>query len=111
MEEIRLSVTREGVEAFVICVAIGTLRSIERGALTEDAGIWCLGRPVFWEPLAKRGLISPEVAELLGACDELGAIRELAGEAAKNEAIAAALATLDTRLRAIADPLWRAAWE
>ena len=111
MEELKLSVAREGVEAFVICVAIGTLRSIEHGMLAEDAGTWGPGRPAFWRPLVQRGLISPEVAQVLEGCDELGAIRTLVGEAARREAIATSLATLEARLRALDDPQWRAAWE
>lgn len=106
----RLCVKRQDVESLVICLAIGTLQAIDRGAIDIGAGIWCLGRPSFWEPLQEQGLVSAEVVEVLSGADELGAVGALCGTEVRSRAIHDAIATLEKRLRELPDPLWQATW-
>ncbi len=42
-----LLVDQESIEAFVICLALGTLQAMLDDVLQEEAGIWTLGRPGF----------------------------------------------------------------
>lgn len=110
VDTMQLCVQAKDVESLVICLAIGTLRAMQRGALATEAGIWCLGRPCFWEPLRARGLLSNEVVDVLSGADELDALGKYAGADVLSTALREALATLEKRLRELADPLWHATW-
>jgi hypothetical protein len=109
--QIKLQIEPDGLESLIICLALGTLKAIQSNALTEDAGIWCLARPKFWQPLKKRGLISSEIVEILQSADELSAIRELCGREKCQVVIAEAIAKLETRLQQLEEPHWNAIWK
>ncbi len=95
-------------EAFVLCLALGTLRAIKNGVLASDAGTWTLGRPIFWEPLERDGIVSQDVLGVLKSADEFGAIRKLSGEAAFQAALGRSLTVLEERLRQIGEASWYA---
>ncbi len=104
-QEISLDVAKDGLESFVICLALGTLRSIRENALDPDCGIWTLGRPVFWEPLQEANLISKEVLSVLQSADELSIAGSL-----NTSLLDELIARLERRLSDIAEPCWYAKW-
>jgi len=110
-EELTLKISREGFESFVICLTLGTLRAIREGTLKPEAGIWTIGRPVFWRRLEKEDLLSPRVLQVLQTADEIDALYELAGSGKGIQMIDELIEILEDELKTQAQPLWRATWE
>jgi hypothetical protein len=48
-----LGIAQADQEAFVLCLALGTLEAMRREDWPLDAGIWTLARPIFWQPLTE----------------------------------------------------------
>lgn len=96
------------IEAFVLCLALGTLRAIKDGLLDPEDGTWTLGRPVFWKALEHGGTVSEEVLSILKSADEFGALRKLCGEPAFQERLDRSLAVLENRLRQLHETSWYA---
>jgi hypothetical protein len=104
-----LLVGKDQLDAFVICLAIGTLQAIKSKTIPASAGIWTLDPPRFWKPLAEHALVSQDVLEVLQTCDELSAIQELI----PNQFEATIIELLDkltAELKGIDDPVWRIEW-
>jgi len=74
-----------------------------------EAGIWTLGRPIFWKRLAAAG-VSQEVIEAIQVSDELSAIEGLCGRPAAEEAIDKVIAVVRKRLAELPDRSWYAFW-
>ncbi len=105
-ETISLNVAKDGLESFVICLALGTLRSIRDGTLSPDVGIWTLGRPIFWSQLGEAKLVSKEVLSVLQSADELSTLdAEL-----NREFVDGLISKLERRLERVAEPNWYAKW-
>jgi len=104
-ETISLDVAKDGLESFVICMALGTLGSIRDKLLHSGSGTWTLGRPVFWKPLMDANRISSEVLRVLQSADEL-CVAESLDAAFINDLIA----HLERRLLEVAEPCWYAKW-
>jgi hypothetical protein len=105
----RFEVGENDLEAFSLCLILGTLDAMRSGAWPTKAGIWTLGRPIFREPLAAAG-IAKEVMEELEAADELSAIEGLCGRPAAEEALDRMIAVVRSRLAALPDRTWYAFW-
>jgi hypothetical protein len=105
----RFEVGKNDLEAFSLCLILGTLDAMRSGAWPTEAGIWTLGRPIFREPLAAAG-IAKEVMEELEAADELHAIEGLCGRPAAEEALDRMIAVVRSRLAALPDRNWYAFW-
>ena len=73
-----LQVSNEGLEAFALCLALGTLVAIRSKAWHPDAGIWTIGRPIFKDLLAKSNF-PKNVMDAIEQADELSAIQDLCG--------------------------------
>lgn len=104
-----LEVAKDVQEAFVLCLTLGTLEAMRRGALSLEAGIWTLGRPVFWQPLQGAGL-DPAIVSVLQTVDELSALESLCGRCAADEALDRMIATVRARLSASPNRFWYARW-
>lgn len=96
-------------EAFVLCLALGTLEAMRGGAWPLEAGVWSLGRPAFWEPLAS-DVVAPEVVAALRSADELSALAELGGSSAAEAALDRMIAVVRSRLSALPEKCWYARW-
>jgi hypothetical protein len=95
-------------EAFVLCLALGTLRAIKDGLLDPNSGTWTLGRPVFWKTLELGGVVSENVLHVLKSADEFGTIRTLSGEGSFQEALSHSLAVIEHRLQELGGESWYA---
>ncbi len=82
----------DDLASFVATQAIGVLHAIQMGWITPDAGIWTLGRPRFWRPLAGRSPALDAIVEVLQQSDELSGL--------PSEALDRSLSTLLEQLRA-----------
>ena len=105
-EAISLDVAKDGLESFVICPALGTLKSIRAGTLSPDVGIWTLGRPIFWNHLGEANLVSKELLSVLQSADELS----IPDVGLDREFVDALISKLEKRLERVAEPNWYAEW-
>ena len=104
-----LEIASTSCDAFVMCLALGTLEAMRSGTWPLEAGIWTLGRPVFWEPLKRAG-VSEEILDILQTADELAALEKLGGRAAAEAVLDRMLETIRRHLDALPDKNWRAGW-
>lgn len=105
----RLEVDAADLEAFVACLALGTLEAIRSGAWSPEAGIWTLAPPIFRRPLERAGLPA-DLLDVLDRAGELSALGELAGRPAMIAELDRMIAALRARLRETASRPWRGAW-
>src|SRR5262249_3537479 len=94
-----LEVATDHREAFVSCLALGTLEAMRGGSWPLEAGIWTLRRPVFFQSLASGGVAAEVVAEL-EASDELAALARLSGRPAADARLDQMIAAVRARLSA-----------
>jgi hypothetical protein len=106
----KLNIAEADQEAFVLSLALGTLKAIRIGAWPTDAGIWTLSRPRFREPLETIGL-PPEVLDIFEGADELSALEQLRGRRAVDELIDKWIETLCSRLAVLSEKSWYAYWD
>jgi len=72
-----------------------------------EAGIWTLGRPIFWQSLAE---VDDAVVEVLQSADELDALANLVGHSAAEAALDRMIAVIRARLSALPEKSWYARW-
>jgi hypothetical protein len=96
-------------EALTLCLALGTLEAMRLGLWPLDAGIWTLGRPVFWEPLERAG-VPAEVLAVLQSSDELNALSLSAGRSKAEAVLDQMINTVRSRLAALPEKSWYARW-
>jgi hypothetical protein len=106
-EKHNLEIARADREAFVLCLALGTLEAMRGGAWPLEAGIWTLGRTAFWQPLVES---DSGVVEVFQAADELSALAKLAGRPVAEEALDRMIAAVRSRLSALPEKSWKARW-
>jgi len=109
-EYAQLDVATGNLEAFVICLALGTLREMRDGNVPYEVGIWTLGRPIFSRNSEIEKLLSPETLRVLQAADEVDALAKLAGTDKANEWLDEMIDTLQRGLKSLPDPCWYARW-
>lgn len=105
----RFEVGENDLEAFSLCLILGTLEAMRSGAWSTEAGIWTLGRPIFWKPLAAAG-VAKEVIDVLEGADELKAIENLRGRKAVEDVLDRSIAVVRSRLAALPGRFWYAFW-
>ena len=105
----RCEVEAPDLEAFVACLALGTLEAMKSAAWSSDAGTWTLARPVFWRTLESAGLPADLLAVLQSA-DELAALEALGGHAAMEAELDKMIDAIRGRLRGTSSHMWRAEW-
>lgn len=77
-EYVPFYVRKDGRNAFLACLGLGTLYAIRQGVLPAEAGIWSLGRPRVRAPLERASdKTTEELFEVLSTADELDAIQKL----------------------------------
>ncbi len=106
-EMYQLEVAKADREAFVLCLALGTLEAMRRGDWPLVAGIWTLGRPVFWEALVE---VDEKVVEVFQSADELSALAELVGYPAAEKELDRMIAVIRARLSSLPEKSWYARW-
>jgi hypothetical protein len=74
-----LHIGRDGLESFILCLALGTFEAMRSKAWTAEAGIWTLGRPTF-KSLLEISHFPKDVIEVIEQADELAAIQELVAD-------------------------------
>jgi hypothetical protein len=107
---LRLNVASSDAEAFILCLAFGTLNAMRSGVWPLGAGVWTLARPAFVETLP-RASISDELLDILRRADELSALAELGGRAAADDEMDRMLNTVRARLSSLPEKSWSATWE
>src|SRR3954471_18109764 len=101
-ESINLKVASTSRDALVLCLALGTLEAMRARVWPLEAGIWTLGRPLFWEPLKRAGL-HEEVLDIFQTTDELDALEKLAGWPAAEAVLDQMLGIIRRHLEALPD--------
>lgn len=109
-ESVVLEINKPDCEAFSLCLALGTLEAMRSGVWPMEAGIWTLGRPVFWRPLKAMG-IPKSVLRVFRAADEIDAMELLGGRDAAEKWISEFIDILKTRLAELPDRSWYARWQ
>ncbi|MCI0704078.1 MAG: hypothetical protein L0241_23715 [Planctomycetia bacterium] len=104
-----LEVAASDLEAFALCLALGTLEAIRCGTWPAEAGIWTLARPNFSARLEQTGVPSEVLAIFRGA-DELSALEQLPGREEVEVQISKWIAILHSRLAALPEQSWHARW-
>ncbi len=104
-----LQVSKEGLEAFALCLALGTLEAIRSKAWPPDAGIWTLGRPRF-KSLLEKSNFPEDVMAVIEQADELSAIQELSGMDAYSKCLNQSITVLTERLKEVSGHYWHAGW-
>ncbi len=102
-----LKVGKADREAFTLCLTLGTLEAMRRGDWPLNAGIWTLGRPVFWEALVE---VDKKVLAVFQTTDELSALAKLAGYPAAEEELDRMIAVIRERLSSLPEKSWYAGW-
>ena len=102
-----LTVAQEDREAFVLCLALGTLEAMRGRAWPLEAGIWTLGRPAFWEPLAE---VDDAILKVFQTADELQALAMLVDDSAAGAQLDRMIAVVRARLAALPEKSWYARW-
>ena len=103
----QLEVGKSDREAFVLCLALGTLEAMRRGYWPLTAGIWTLGRRIFWEALVD---IDDEVLAVFQSADEMSALAKLAGYPAAEAELDHMIAVIRARLSVLPEKSWYARW-
>jgi hypothetical protein len=75
-EVYHLEIAKADREAFALCLALGTLTAMRAGIWPLEAGIWTLGRPIFWESLTE---MDDTILAVFQSADELNVLAEIAG--------------------------------
>ncbi|MBL8818558.1 MAG: hypothetical protein JNL58_21195 [Planctomyces sp.] len=104
-----LEVSKEGLEAFVLCLALGTLEAIRSRAWNPDAGVWTIGRPRF-KSLLEKSNFPENVMAVIEQVDELSAIQKFDGVDAYSKCLDQSIAVLTERLKELSDQYWYAGW-
>jgi len=104
-----LRVSKEGLEAFAICLVLGTLEAIRSKAWSPDAGAWTIGRPRF-KGLLENADFPEDVMAVIEQADELSAIRDLSGMEAYSQCLDQSITVLTKRLKELAGQYWYADW-
>ena len=104
-----LEVSKEGLEAFALCLALGVLEAIRSNAWNPDAGIWTIGRPRF-KSLLEKSNFPKNVMAVIEQADELSAIHESCGMDAYAERLDQSISILTERLKELSDQYWYAGW-
>lgn len=105
----RCEVDASDLEAFVGCLALGTLEAMRSGTWPSEAGTWTLARPVFWRALEGAGL-DKELLDVLQRADELSALEGLMGRQAVDAELDNMIKVVRARLAEKASTSWRATW-
>ena len=82
-----LEVQEDKFVNLILFEIIGILTAILHGTISADVGIWTLASSGFCDELEKSGLIDKQLVKILSICDELPAIKEVAGNDYFNELI------------------------
>ena len=104
-----LEVSQEGLEAFALCLALGTLEAIRSKAWDPDAGIWTIGRPIF-KSLLEKSNFPKNVMDVFEQADELSAIQKSSGMDAYSRCLDQSITVLTERLKELSDQYWYAGW-
>lgn len=104
-----LEVSSNDLEALALCLTLGTLEAMRSGNWPSEAGIWTIGRPVFWQPLADAG-VDGAIISVLQAADELSALEELLGRAAVDAELDRMISVVRLRLSALPNQSWYTRW-
>jgi len=102
-----LEVAQSDREALVLCLTLGTLEAMRGRAWPLQAGIWTVGRPIFWQPLAE---VDEQIIKVLQSADELSALAALCGDLAAEEALDRMIAVVRLRLSVLPEKSWYAGW-
>jgi hypothetical protein len=105
----RCEVEAPDLEAFVACLALGTLDAIRLGTWSLEAGTWTLARPAFLQNLKNAGLRT-ELLDVLERADELGALEALSGHSAAELELDKMIQAVRLCLKGTASNLWCAKW-
>ncbi len=109
-ETVSLEVARKDVEAVALCLALGTIQAMRSGAWPTEAGIWTLGRPLFWAPLERLGLPA-QILGIFQEADEWEATERLLGREHLERMLTRVSEQILSRLAELEDPSFRAAWK
>ncbi len=104
-----LRISTEDREAFVLCLALGTLAAMRSKAWHPDAGIWTIGRPAF-QSILRDAKLPADVLAVFQIADELTAIQDLSGTNVYLQRLDESIATLVERLREHPNRFWNASW-
>lgn len=107
----RLVISAEDTELLLVIIVYGVLKAIEGGFWNSDAGIWTIGRPKFWKPLIKNGLVSTDIVEIMQSADELSAIKLLCGKDQLVEVLHQQLEVLESKLKALQETSFDLVWD
>lgn len=105
----KLEISKETVEAFILCLALGTLEAMKSDIWSLDAGIWTIRRPVFFEKLKEFG-ISQNLLEELDQLDELSALKSASDADKVTAEIERIEKILKQQLSLHSDTFWNAKW-
>jgi hypothetical protein len=107
----QLQIRNEDLPAFLACLGIGTLHAIREGTVPPQVGIWTLGPPRMWEPLAEIPGVPGEIIAVFRVCDELSALQQLVPDQSLFTSFVTELITrLQVVLAQIDDPAWITQW-
>ncbi|MDX1928599.1 MAG: hypothetical protein SFV81_18860 [Pirellulaceae bacterium] len=104
-----LQVSKEGLEAFALCLVLGTLEAIRSKAWSPDAAAWTIGRPRF-KCLLESSDFPEDVMAVIEQADELSAIRDLSGMDAYSQCLDQSITVLTERLKELSGHYWYAGW-
>ena len=108
---VHLSMPPKTCNALALCAALGVLHSIQRGTLDAEAGIWTVGRPRFWRPLAEAGLLPTDAIEALGTFDEIDGLARLGTKKQVDSMIKGLIKRLENALDDVGGEGWDVTWE
>ena len=107
---VNIQLEQKELPAFLACLGLGTLVALQKGPLSAEVGVWTMGAPRVWEPLAKRNVVPQEVIEVFQQSDELAALQKLAPDSYEEE-LASLINKLIRALNEIEEPVWRLQWK
>jgi hypothetical protein len=105
----RCEVDAPDLEAFVACLALGTLEAMRSGSWPSRAGTWTLARPAFWQTLESAGL-PKSLLDVIQSADELSALEALSGPPAVDVELDKMIEAVRASLAKTASSMWRATW-
>lgn len=97
------------LEAFVACLALGTLEAMRSGLWPSSAGTWTLARPIFRQTLESAGL-PKSLLDVIQSADELSALEALCGRPALEAELDKMIEAVRGSLAKTASTMWRATW-
>lgn len=71
MNSLQIETDIENADFYLASLAIGILKSMKKGIVPFEVGIWSLARPIFWQDLANCTEISSELIEIISNFDEI----------------------------------------